>query len=214
MQNNLASEYEARRHLVERARAMLEGNLPFLEGSQSINEFMSAAGVDDFDEDRLPFRVIVSETEQFPIAGVRQYWDPKTLANLQPEIDAAEEWAKETASAHCQSLIDRFGPEAVRRQIGQIARAMLDSKVSFIEGAHRIAFLREYAELPEFDPDLVSFLQVHTEYDFLPPSDGREYWTADVLNGKYPEIRGAEERARQSASSDCQRLIDRFIGQP
>jgi hypothetical protein len=206
------SAYRERKKLVDTVRRMLSGDVSFLEGARMIRD-SGALEVDDFDEDILPFVVIVSETDRFPLGEVRQLWDPDALAKLQPEIDSAEKWAIETAGRHCQRLIDRFGPEAVRRQIGETARAMLKAEVSFIAGAHRIVFLRAYADLPESDPDFVSIVQIDSKFESLPPSDGREHWAREVLDEKYPEIGRAEEWSRQAATADCQRLIDRFIGE-
>jgi hypothetical protein len=130
---------------------------------------------------------------------------------LQPEFDDAEKWARETALPHCQRLIDRFDSAAVRREIGQVARAMLDGEVSFIAGAHRVAFLQAYAELSEFDADLTEFTRIHSTHASLPPTDGREHWPPEKLLQRYPEIPRAEAEARQGLASDCQKLVDRFL---
>jgi len=203
--------YEARKRLVEIAQSMLQGALPFIEGAQMIDGYFAAAGVDRFDEDSVPFMVVASETDRFPIGRVRQYWEPKALEQLQPEIDAAEKWAREATASHCQRLVDTFGPTAVRQEIGQVAHAMLAGKVSFIKGAHQVAFLQPYADLPEFDVDFIELNRIHLAYPSLPPTDGRENWAPEVLQKKYPEIRRAEAEARQALASDCQKLIDRFL---
>lgn len=86
--------YEARKRVVEIAQSMLKGTLPFIEGAQTILGHLAAAGVDEFDEDRVPFWVVFSGTDRFPIARVRQYWEPEALEKLQPEIDAAGKRAR------------------------------------------------------------------------------------------------------------------------
>jgi hypothetical protein len=203
--------YDARRQLVVAAQSILRGELSVIEGARTIDGHVASAGMDAFDEDCMPFRLVVCETERFPTGSVRQLWDPGALAKLQPEFDEAEKWARETALPHCQRLIDRFDSAAVRREIGQVARAMLDGEVSFIAGAHRVAFLQAYAELSEFDADLTEFTRIHSTHASLPPTDGREHWPPEKLLQRYPEIPRAEAEARQGLASDCQKLVDRFL---
>lgn len=191
------------------ARSMLDKKISYLEGARCLS---IPEGLRD-DEDFLPFLAVDSVTDRFPLGKVRELWDPDALVRLQPEIDKAEAWAAETLRDHCQRLVDRYGPDGIRRQVAQIARAMLDRKIAFIEGAHQIAFLNQGAQLPEADPDLVVLLTIDEQCADLPPNDGRENWPLQKLMDEFPEIGRAEEWARNLASPSCQALIARFGSQ-
>lgn len=207
------STYRERKRLVDIVRRMLDGEVSFLEGALMVPG-PNALDIDEFDEDFIPLVAINSETDRFPLGEARQHWNPDALAKLQPEIDRTEKWAREMASQHCQRLIERFGPVAVRREIGEIARAMLGGEITFIEGAHRIALMCNYSDLPAVDADVVAFLHIHSAYPTLPPKDGREHWPPEMLQEKYPEIPRAEAKASQVLTRHCQSLIERFLREP
>jgi hypothetical protein len=100
---------DARQQIVQAARDMLSGSLSFIEGGRLITRLSWSADLPEFDPDIVPFRAIDSETDALPMRDVRQYWAPEALAKLQPEIERAEEWARDTGRPSCQKLIDRFG---------------------------------------------------------------------------------------------------------
>lgn len=204
------ASYRERKKLVDVVRRMLDGELSFLEGALIVPR-ADALEIDDLDKDLIPFMGINSESDRFPLGAVRQHWNPDGLAKLQPEIDGLEKWARKLASDHCRRLIERFGPVAIRREIGQIACGMLCGEVTFIEGAHRIALLHDYSDLPAFDADVGPVLDVHMAYPSLPPTDGREHWPLDMLQAKYPEIPRAEATAKQMLTRHCQSLMERFL---
>jgi hypothetical protein len=99
---------KARAKIVAAAKAMLDGKLFFIEGARQILAWSEMAGLDS-DEDILPFDVIESETDALPIGSARQFWNPEALERLQPEIEAAEKWARDSGVEHCHNLIRRFG---------------------------------------------------------------------------------------------------------
>jgi hypothetical protein len=201
--------HRERKKLVDIVRRMLNGEVSFLDGALMIPA-SSTLEIDEFDVDFIPFIAINSESDRLPLGEVRRHWQPEALAKLQPEIDSTEKWAREIASQHCQRIIERFGPVAVRREIGEIARAMLGGEITFIAGAHRIALLRNYADLSAFDADMVAFVDIHSAYPSLPPTDGREHWPPEMLQEKYPEIPRAEAKAKQALAQHCQNLTERF----
>lgn len=92
------------------ARFMLDGTLSFLEGARRIIGWQPNADLDDFDADIVPFVAIASETDAYPFGETRLLWNPDSLARLQPEIDQAEQWAREVGEWHCRKLIERLGP--------------------------------------------------------------------------------------------------------
>ena len=92
------------------ARAMLGQRMSFTEGALKIRRLWLGANLPDMDSDILPIIGVISETDRFPLGEVRKHWAPEALEKLQPEFERAEEWARQSASAACQKLIDRFDP--------------------------------------------------------------------------------------------------------
>jgi hypothetical protein len=97
-----------RAKIVEAAQAMLDGNLSYLLGARRMDVLRHEAAVRSDDEDFMVFVAIASDTDDFPLGPVREFWDKNALERLQPEVDAAEAWAKENAAAICTRLIERF----------------------------------------------------------------------------------------------------------
>lgn len=102
----------ARQRIVETARAMLQGQLSFIEGALRINGSRMNADLPELDPDMVCFLLIDSETDTLPFGDVRPLWQPAALAKLQPKIEQSEKWARETGWAACQSLIARFSGNA------------------------------------------------------------------------------------------------------
>jgi hypothetical protein len=102
------------------------------------------------------------------------------------------------------------GIAIARLDIAATARAMLDGELSFIEGGRRIAMLRLYANLPEFDEDLVAFVAIDSETDTLPFGAARLLWNPDSLAKLQPEIERSERWARDVGEKHCRRLVERF----
>ena len=101
---------------------------------------------------------------------------------------------------------------ATRRRIVETARAMLNGRLSFIEGARRMSRLRLDADLPEFDPDMIRFVAIDSETDTLPLGDVQQYWQPAALAKLQPEIEQSEQWARENGWTACQSLIARFSG--
>jgi hypothetical protein len=101
---------QARIRLAQCALAILSGTISFVEGARQITALRTQAKLDDFDPDIIPFVVIDSETDALPLGQVRALWASDALAKLQPEIDAAEKWARDTGIKYCLSLVERFKP--------------------------------------------------------------------------------------------------------
>ena len=102
-------EILARRSLVAIAQAMLDGTLPFLEGTVQVLAFRSQlSGIADRDPDFDVFVVIQSETDHLPLEEQRSMWLPDALERLEPELKQSEEWAGSFAPQACRNLIERF----------------------------------------------------------------------------------------------------------
>lgn len=101
---------------------------------------------------------------------------------------------------------------AARERIGEMARAMLDGRVSFIQGARRINELSVAADVPFLDPDLSRFAVIDSETDTLPLGDVQKLWQPAALAALLPEIERSERWAREAGWAACQSLIARFSG--
>jgi hypothetical protein len=104
-----AEALAARRSILTTMERMLDGSLPYLEGSRTITTLRFDADVDEFDPDILPFVGVDSETESLPIGDKRKFWSAANRERLQPRIDEAERWAKGILESHCRNFIQRFG---------------------------------------------------------------------------------------------------------
>lgn len=98
----------ARLDIVDVARRMLDGSLSSVKGAREIAALRHDAKLDDSDADIRPFIGIAFETDHLPFGEVQKLWAPAALARLQPRLDEAEQWARETALRHCQNLIERL----------------------------------------------------------------------------------------------------------
>lgn len=92
----------------EIARAMIGGELSFLEGARKLVDLRHAAGISDEDVDFMVFVVIESDTDDLPLGEIRNFWLQSALSNLNTEIDDAESWARKIGFSACESLAKRF----------------------------------------------------------------------------------------------------------
>ena len=97
-----------RQRVAATARDMLDGTLSFLTGSRTLAALRHEAEVREDDSDFMVFVGIDSDTDDLPLGEVPQYWDKKALEKLEPEIQAAEEWARKHGTQACASLVSRF----------------------------------------------------------------------------------------------------------
>ena len=82
--------------------------ISYLLGARRLDSLRHGASVKDDDADFMVFVAIASETDDFPLGSVRQYWDNDALEKLQSEIDNAEIWARKQAELACANLVRRF----------------------------------------------------------------------------------------------------------
>lgn len=209
-----AETLRARWEIAETAQRMKAGEISFLVGAGRIAALAYESDVDPHHKDFLPFIGVVSETDKFPMdMNVRRLWDPDALRRLEPEIDAAEKWAKKMLEQACSTLIERFGPASVRRMIGKTAQAILAREVELFAGIRQILVMREFSDLPERDSDIARLIEVVTTHEYLPLSDGRENWPTELLKEKFPEIVRAQEWGWATAIPACRRLAERLAFQ-
>jgi hypothetical protein len=95
--------------------------------------------------------------------------------------------------------------------VAQVARAILDGRISIIAGARQIRrFCGGHAGLDERDPDLTTFVSIDSETDDLPIGDVRQYWAPDALAQKDSEIARCETIYREPALKAASHLVARF----
>ncbi|MGE8281125.1 MAG: hypothetical protein ACN6O2_11875 [Stenotrophomonas sp.] len=91
------------------AAGVISGEIPVLEGCNSLAALRHEIDVDEFDPDFLVFAMISSEIDTLPIGAARTHWAQDALVALEPEIQSAILWATPRALTACKSLLQRFG---------------------------------------------------------------------------------------------------------
>ena len=106
-------EYNAmqRRRVAELARQIVAEEIDVLDGSCKIAELRFQVEVEDCDQDFMPFVLVSSETDHLPIGIEALNWSDEALVRKEPELKHAREWAMETVSAACASLVARFASQ-------------------------------------------------------------------------------------------------------
>lgn len=98
-----------------------------------------------------------------------------------------------------------------RRRLVELAHAMLDGKLSFLEGAVQVhAIKNRLIGIAERDPDFDAFLTIMSETDHLPLEAQRRLWAPEALARLEPEFKRTEEWAKSFAPQACRNLIARF----
>jgi hypothetical protein len=95
------------------------------------------------------------------------------------------------------------------RKIRARAIDLLEGRLGVIEAARELSKLAYWTDLRS-DDDLATFVAIDSETDALPVGDVRQYWSAEALQRKDPEIQHAEELYRQVALEAAERLTKRF----
>lgn len=97
-----------RSQVVQTAQAMLAGETNYILGARKLDSLRHEIPGMERDADFMVFVAIASETDGLPVGAVREHWEPHALDELQPEIEAAEVWAKSHAELICMKLVTRF----------------------------------------------------------------------------------------------------------
>ena len=100
-----------RRQAVALCSGILDGTINVIAGCHALRSLRWEVEVEQHDEDFFLFAMISSETETLPTGAERDQWAPAALAELEPEIQQAIEWALPQAVAACRSVVQRFGPD-------------------------------------------------------------------------------------------------------
>ncbi|WAS57124.1 DUF2489 domain-containing protein [Burkholderia ambifaria] len=96
-------------------------------------------------------------------------------------------------------------------QLVSIAQAMLDGKLTFLEGAAQVLAIKsQLTGVADRDPDFDAFVVIQSETDHLPLEAQRSLWSPTALAALEPEFRQVEEWAKSFAPQACRNLIERF----
>lgn len=99
----------ARRQVVEICSGILAGTVDLLQGCHLLASLRWDTGIDEWDPDFSTFVAISSEMDAMPVGEIRKHWAPEALARLEPDIQAAIEWASPQVLPACRSVVQRFG---------------------------------------------------------------------------------------------------------
>lgn len=97
-----------------------------------------------------------------------------------------------------------------KRRVGEVARAMLDGSIDYLEGAIELSSLRLEVGAPEGDPDFVKFVAIASEIDHLPIGSVRQYWSSEALQRHESEIQESIKWAKKVSLSHCKSLLERY----
>lgn len=100
--------------------------------------------------------------------------------------------------------------DLARRAIFETAQAVLSGHLSYLEAARLLMNALRTAGVNEDDVDLMPFLVIDSECDHLPIGKQREFWSAEALRGKAPELARSEEWAKRTAEEHVKNLLRRF----
>lgn len=100
--------------------------------------------------------------------------------------------------------------EAARQNLVALCRAMLDSELSFFEGAVQVCALHSSIRVSEDDPDIMAFVAIKSETDHWPMLRTQRHWYANALRRLQPEFDEIETWAKSFAVRACNHLIAWF----
>lgn len=98
---------DRRSELVVVAKAMLDGSMHLIEGVRRICALRHAVGQPD-DEVFMPIRSIESETDHFPLGGMRAHCSADYLERMDDEMNRYLDDAKPEILSACKEIIRIF----------------------------------------------------------------------------------------------------------
>ncbi|MDR6095493.1 hypothetical protein [Stenotrophomonas chelatiphaga] len=102
---------DVRRQAVALCSGILDGTINVIAGCHSLHSLRWEVDVEQHDEDFFLFAMISSEIETLPTGAEGDQWAAAALAEREPEIQKAIEWALPQAVVACRSVVQRFGPD-------------------------------------------------------------------------------------------------------
>ncbi|GAB1597173.1 hypothetical protein [Lysobacter claricitrinus] len=98
-----------RREAAELAARVLAGEACILESSHRMYGLLGRAELPETDPVVETFRLVSSDIDRLPVGSVRQHWAPEALAELEPALASAKEWALPMVREACADVVQRFG---------------------------------------------------------------------------------------------------------
>lgn len=98
----------------------------------------------------------------------------------------------------------------LKQRIAQIAAAMIEGDMDYLEGALELLSLREEIGAYANDPDFIAFVAVASEVDSLPIGPSRKHWSKEALARHQTEIQESTEWAKEISLENCKSLARRF----
>ena len=102
-------------------------------------------------------------------------------------------------------FVDRQASASERRKARDLAQAVLDGRMTVLEGARALVSLAHTDAVPDLE-DRKLIIAVESETDDLPVGEVRTLWATDMLKEKDVEIARAEKLYRDSFLQACQRI--------
>ncbi len=98
-----------------------------------------------------------------------------------------------------------------RSELVTLAQAMLDVKLTFLEGAVCVLALKEQiSNVVDDNPDFLAFVLISSETDHLPLVAQCSLWSSEALAQLEPEFKSVEDWARSFAVEACKNFIARL----
>jgi hypothetical protein len=95
----------ARSKIAEALESALGGKVSFIDAARTVAPLVESAGFDRLAEPFVTFVAIDSETDDLPVARVRELWQPDSVAKQLPDWDRAEAWAKQIGETACRDAL-------------------------------------------------------------------------------------------------------------
>jgi len=102
-------------------------------------------------------------------------------------------------------FVDRQASASERREARDLAQAVLDGRMTVLEGARALVSLAHTDAVPDLE-DRKLIIALESETDDLPVGEVRTLWATDMLKEKDVEIARAEKLYRDSFLQACQRI--------
>jgi len=100
--------------------------------------------------------------------------------------------------------------QLARLHAASIAAEVLAGRISAVIGAADLTRLRPSLDVPDDDPEFETFMVIDSESEGLPIGSVRQYWSAEALDRKAPDVAHAERWAMETGREAFQRVVERF----
>jgi len=111
-------------------------------------------------------------------------------------------------------MTDRMSHEeyvlSCRMRAAEIATLVISGSMPVLEGCHLLDNLKAAVEVPDNDPDFLTFNTIQSETDALPIGRVREHWAPSALAALEQELRSAADWAHPIALPACMSIVARF----